>query len=146
MSSVSACSSVFTGPACPTDTSPDMDTSQPLADTRPAQSAFWTFIVIDLKATDAYGLGALFHFIFFIFRFCLGLLPCPGSTAFPRPLRDEPLLGLDSAQGIMVLRAAVIWVVPGPQSSCLSLAISGELLHLFFFFQRFIYLREKKRA
>lgn len=143
MSLVSACSSVFTGPPCPMDTSPDRETSQLLPETRHAQTSFWTSSAIDLKAGEMYGLGAFF-FYSLIFRFCLGLLPCSGSTAFPGPLGDGPLPELDSPREIMVLRTSVIWVIPGPHSSCLSSAMSGELLHLSFFSK--IYLFERERA
>lgn len=72
------------------------------------------------------------YFIFYslICKRCLRLPPYFGSTAFSSPLGDEHLMELNSASGITVLRGSLIWVIPGPSSSCISLALSGEPLHV----------------
>lgn len=70
------------------------------------ESSFWTLIAVDLKAKDLHGLRALFYFLFPNFKFCLGLLPCSGSIAFPSPLGDEHLTELNSASVIVVLRGS----------------------------------------
>lgn len=64
------------------------------------------------------------YFIFYslIFKFCVGLLLCSGSTASPSPLDEEPAVDLNSASVIIVLSGSLIWVIPGPHSSRVSLA------------------------